>query len=84
MDDDVVTDPPDGFILLYIVRQGCYILVQGNTVSAMGSFKGLKQGPSACGGSIDACMSPTDHIFEYSLLLSPHSVCQCARWWWTA
>jgi hypothetical protein len=27
---------------------GCYILVQGNTVSAMGDYKGLKQ---VCGGS---------------------------------
>lgn len=33
--------------------QGCYILVQGNTVSVMGSFKGIKQGtyePRGSGG----------------------------------
>jgi hypothetical protein len=26
------------------LEQGCYVLVQGNTVSAMGTHKGLKQG----------------------------------------
>lgn len=38
----------------HVARQGCYILVQGNTVSAMGSFKGLKQGPLTCDRTMHA------------------------------
>jgi ribosomal RNA assembly protein len=34
---------------------GCYIMVQGNTVSAMGDFKGLKQVGARAGGRGGGC-----------------------------
>ena len=37
---------PDGHTLRAIeILTNCYVLVQGNTVSAMGPYKGLKQAP---------------------------------------
>lgn len=41
---------------------GCYILVQGNTVSAMGSFKGLKQVRRIVEDCIENKMHPLYHI----------------------
>lgn len=41
---------------------GCYILVQGNTVSAMGSFKGLKQVRRIVEDCIQNKMHPIYHI----------------------
>lgn len=41
---------------------GCYILVQGNTVSAMGSFKGLKQVRRCVEDCIENKMHPLYHI----------------------
>lgn len=45
---------------------GCYILVQGNTVSAMGSFKGLK----ACRRVVEDCMRNAVHpIYHVKALM---------------
>ncbi|XP_074263528.1 KRR1 small subunit processome component [Silene latifolia] len=44
------------------ILTGCYILVQGNTVSAMGSFKGLKQVRRIVEDCIQNKMHPVYHI----------------------
>lgn len=44
------------------ILTGCYILVQGNTVSAMGSFKGLKQVRKIVEDCILNKMHPVYHI----------------------
>ncbi|KAK9743306.1 hypothetical protein RND81_03G230900 [Saponaria officinalis] len=44
------------------ILTGCYILVQGNTVAAMGSFKGLKQVRRIVEDCIQNKMHPVYHI----------------------
>lgn len=44
------------------ILTGCYILVQGNTVAAMGSFKGLKQVRRVVEDCIKNVMHPVYHI----------------------
>ncbi|XVF19343.1 hypothetical protein REPUB_Repub11eG0102400 [Reevesia pubescens] len=44
------------------ILTGCYILVQGNTVAAMGSFKGLKQVKRNVEDCIENKMHPVYHI----------------------
>ncbi|GAB2250711.1 hypothetical protein Droror1_Dr00016961 [Drosera rotundifolia] len=44
------------------ILTGCYILVQGNTVAAMGSFKGLKQVRRIVENCIENKMHPVYHI----------------------
>lgn len=44
------------------ILTGCYVLVQGNTVSAMGSFKGLKQVRRIVEDCIKNVMHPVYHI----------------------
>ncbi|RVW61356.1 KRR1 small subunit processome component [Vitis vinifera] len=44
------------------ILTGCYILVQGNTVAAMGSFKGLKQVRRVVEDCIQNKMHPVYHI----------------------
>ncbi|XP_010546262.1 PREDICTED: KRR1 small subunit processome component homolog [Tarenaya hassleriana] len=44
------------------ILSGCYILVQGNTVAAMGSFKGLKQVRRIVEDCIQNKMHPVYHI----------------------
>ncbi|XP_059288680.1 KRR1 small subunit processome component homolog [Lycium ferocissimum] len=44
------------------ILTGCYILVQGNTVAAMGSFKGLKQVRRIVEDCIQNKMHPLHHI----------------------
>ncbi|KAL6567638.1 ribosomal RNA assembly protein krr1 [Orobanche gracilis] len=44
------------------ILTGCYILVQGNTVAAMGSFKGLKQVRKVVEECIMNIMHPVYHI----------------------
>ncbi|KAJ3695016.1 hypothetical protein LUZ60_000393 [Juncus effusus] len=44
------------------ILTGCYMLVQGNTVSAMGSFKGLKQVRRIVEDCIQNVMHPVYHI----------------------
>ncbi|KAJ9705699.1 hypothetical protein PVL29_003667 [Vitis rotundifolia] len=44
------------------ILTGCYILVQGNTVAAMGSFKGLKQVQRVVEDCIQNKMHPVCHI----------------------
>ncbi|XP_022756208.1 KRR1 small subunit processome component-like isoform X2 [Durio zibethinus] len=44
------------------ILTGCYILVQGNTVAAMGSFKGLKQVRRIVEDCIENKMHPVYHI----------------------
>ncbi|XP_050223576.1 LOW QUALITY PROTEIN: KRR1 small subunit processome component [Mercurialis annua] len=44
------------------ILTGCYILVQGNTVAAMGSFKGLKQVRKIVDDCIQNKMHPVYHI----------------------
>ncbi|KAL6839821.1 hypothetical protein ACP4OV_029631 [Aristida adscensionis] len=46
------------------ILTGCYILVQGNTVSAMGSFKGLKQVRRIVEDCIKNVKHPVYHIKE--------------------
>ncbi|KAF3340385.1 KRR1 small subunit processome component [Carex littledalei] len=44
------------------ILTGCYILVQGNTVAAMGSFKGLKQVRKVVEDCIQNVLHPVYHI----------------------
>jgi ribosomal RNA assembly protein len=44
------------------ILTGCYILVQGNTVAAMGSFKGLKQVRRVVEDCINNVLHPVYHI----------------------
>uniref|UniRef100_A0ACD5VQ85 Uncharacterized protein n=1 Tax=Avena sativa TaxID=4498 RepID=A0ACD5VQ85_AVESA len=46
------------------ILTGCYILVQGNTVAAMGSFKGLKQVRRVAEDCIKNIKHPVYHIKE--------------------
>ncbi|XP_073115444.1 KRR1 small subunit processome component-like [Elaeis guineensis] len=44
------------------ILTGCYVLVQGNTVAAMGSFKGLKQVRRIVEDCIQNVQHPVYHI----------------------
>ncbi|XP_059591720.1 KRR1 small subunit processome component-like [Vitis vinifera] len=44
------------------ILTGCYTLVQGNTVTAMGSFKGLKQVRRVVEDCIQNKMHPVYHV----------------------